>query len=107
MFGNQLKNSIVTIYCDNEAVCNIINNMSCKTKILAHFLRLLVLKVIEFNIDIRAKHIPGLSNDLCDRISRFQVDQELLIKYKMNTKPTPIPEHLMPSNFTLPPKKML
>ena len=99
MFGKMLSNSIVTIYCDNIAVCEIVNKLKCKNKYIAEFLRHLVLKLIEYNIDIRAKHIPGKNNILCDKISRFQADAQLLKEHNMEREKTQIPTRLLPENW--------
>ena len=101
MFGPEIQNSTIIFYCDNEAVCFIINNMTTKDPLILHFLRKLVLTLIKNNIDLRAKHIPGKKNILSDRISRFQVTQELLRNHHMSDYKTPVPANLQPTNYLL------
>ena len=101
MFGAKVSNSIVYFYCDNIAVVEIVNKLTSKNKIVMHFLRKLVILLVKMNIDLRAKHVPGLENVLCDRISRFQVDEELLKANGMNLQPTPLPVCLKPTSLAI------
>jgi len=64
-------------------------------------LRPIILLILKFDINLKAKHIPGLHNVLCDRLSRFQVSKALLDSYNMNHSPTPVPQHLRPHNLIL------
>ena len=100
MFGDQLKNSVVNFYSDNEAVCYIIRDMTSRDDVILHFLRKLVLLLQHYNIDLRSQHVPGVQNILCDRISRFQVDAELLASHDMEAVPTAIPSFLQPDSFS-------
>ena len=101
IFGSKISNSIVTYYCDNIAVVEIINKLTSKNKIVMHFLRKLVLLLVKLNIDIRSKHVPGEKNILCDRISRFQEDEKLLKQYNMNSRSTEIPDFLKPTDSAI------
>ena len=85
--------------CDNLAVCNIINKLTSKDEYVMFFVRKLVLKVIEYNIDIRSTHVPGSKNLLCDRLSRFQDDADLLEEYGLDHLPTQLPAHLKPTDL--------
>ena len=102
MFGHLMKNSCVVFHCDNEGVVSIINKQSSKDNTIMSFVRPLVLLLIEHNIHLTSRHIPGVLNVLCDRISRFQESPELLRQYGMRSAPTPIPQHLLPQNCRLP-----
>ena len=101
MFGKYYANSVVIFHCDNEGVCFILNNCTTKDPIILYFLRQLILLLIEHNIDLRTVHIPGKTNILSDRISRFQVTDGLLREYNMNLMQTPIPKQLLPSHSIL------
>ena len=101
MFGHLIKNSTILYQCDNEAVTVIINKLTSKNKTVMQILRPLVLLLIKHNIHLKSEHIPGIDNILSDRISRFQITNELLDLYGMNAQPTPIPEHLRPDHFNL------
>jgi hypothetical protein len=101
MFGSSLRNCNVVFKCDNQAVCFIINKQTSKNKHVMIILRKLVLILIEYNINIRAVHIPGVTNILADRISRFQVSESLLVKEGMCLSKTVVPNHLQPKNFQI------
>ena len=101
MFGNKLKNSIVIFYTDNMAVTEIIKDCMSKDKILLFFMREITLKMLEHNIDLRAEHVPGVKNVLCDKISRLQVTTELLATHNMNKCPDTVPHRLRPTKSLL------
>lgn len=101
LYAPLITNSNILFHCDNEAVVTIINKQSSKDKKVMAILRPLVLTLMKFNIQLRTQHIPGISNILCDRISRFQVDPDLLQQYGMLPHPTPIPDQLLPKSFIL------
>lgn len=102
MFGSKIANTNIIFHSDNSGVVAVVNKQSSRDQLLMSLIRPLVLKLIEFNINLKCKHIQGLKNVLCDRISRFQVTPELLHSYGMHTQPTPIPHHLHPISFVLP-----
>lgn len=99
MFGHRLKNSNILFHTDNSAVKDIINKQSSKDKTIMTIIRPLVLDLIKHNINLKAKHIPGIYNILPDHISRFKVTTSLLRWYGMQETATPVPEHLLPQNF--------
>ena len=101
MFGPKLKNSNILFHCDNVAVTRIINKQSNKKAFIMRVVRPLVLTLIQFNISLKCKHIPGVLNTLPARISRFQVMSELLRCHGMKPEPTDIPAPLLPVNFDI------
>jgi hypothetical protein len=100
MFGQLLQNHNILFHCDNSAVNAIINSQTSKDKHVMSIIRPLVLMLMKFNISLKSKHIPGTSNVLSDRISRFQVTDELLRSHGMQLQQSTIPLHLLPENFT-------
>ena len=101
MFGHLMRNSCVVFHCDNEGVVAIINKQSSKDPTIMSFVRPLVLLLIKFNIQLTSRHVPGVSNVLCDRISRFQETPSLLQQYGMRAQRTEIPHPLQPLNYSL------
>ena len=102
MFGTKITNSTVLFLTDSRDVSCNLNKQSSTCKISMHIIRSLILKLVSLNIHLTAKHIPGKTNILADKISRFQVTPQLLSAYGMETTPTPIPPHLLPGNFMTP-----
>lgn len=101
VFGHKLKNHNITFYCDNTGVTDIINKQSSPNKTVMSIVRALVLLLVEYNIDLRCKHIPGKFNIIPDTISRFQVTTKWLRENNLKPTATPIPKHLQPGIFTL------
>ena len=83
------------------AVTQIINKQTSPNLVIMYIVRPLILKLIQHNIHLRAKHIPGHLNILADKISRFQVTPQLLHRYGMDMSPTPMPQTLKPENFKI------
>ena len=101
MFAHKLRNSSIMFYSDNMAVVYIINNQSSKCFFIMQLIRPLVLTLLHHNIHLKAAHIPGVDNILCDAISRRQVTPALLLQYGAQPHPTEIPTHLQPTNFKI------
>jgi len=99
MFGERMTNSNIMFYSDNEGVVHIINSQSSKHPFIMSIIRSLILCLIVNNIYLRAKHIPGKNNTLCDMISRYQITPEILANYGMSPVPTIIPPHLLPPDY--------
>ena len=99
MFGNHIPNSNVLFYCDNSSVCQIINKQSSKHPFIMKIVRSLFLLLVKYNIHLKCRHIPGINNTLCDKISRFQITNDVLMIANMNKARTNIPDSLLPRNF--------
>ena len=101
MFGGELRDSVVHFFTDNMAVKCIINSCTSKDPIIMHFLRKLILLLIQYNIDLRASHVKGVKNVICDAISRFQVSEDFLLKNGLQLTSSDIPEVLTPKDSYL------
>ena len=83
----------------NEALVHVINKQSCKDKV---FVCQMVLLCLKFNILFKAKHIPGVKNNLADALSHLQVQKfRQLAPASMDRSPADIPVHLWPENWSL------
>lgn len=60
------------LHIDNLVLVHIINQKTSKNKWVMVYLRFLVMKTLQFNIQIKAQHINGIKNDVANAISRFQ-----------------------------------
>lgn len=96
IYGHQLQNSIIIFHTDNMAVKHIINTCTSKDFYIQHYFRKLMLILLKYNIDLRAKHVPGKDNILCDRISRFQITPQDLTDFNMHPTAEKIPHWLLP-----------
>ncbi|XP_053390337.1 uncharacterized protein LOC123546117 [Mercenaria mercenaria] len=72
IWGSELVNKKIRFNCDNMAVVSILNKLSSKSESVMRLVRLLTLHCMKLNILIKAEHVPGRHNDICDALSRFQ-----------------------------------
>ena len=102
LWGADMSNRSIIFYTDNETLLHVIDKQSCKDKTLMVFVRRLVLLCLQFNIMFKAKHVPGVRNNLADALSRLQVQRfQQLAPPTMDLSPTVIPVHLQPENWSL------
>ena len=105
LWGAILVNRKVLFHCDNQAVVAIINTQTSKSNNVMILLRSLILKCLQFNIVLKAEHIPGSENALTDALSRFQIGKFRRLAPNADTEPTHIPQCLFnvfnkqPSNY--------
>ena len=96
-WGPKLRNLNLNINTDNEALVSIINAQTVKgNEVCLKLLRLFVLTCLKYNIYVRAFHIRGVDNSICDALSRLQVGRFRSLAPGMNLLPIPIPHHLSP-----------
>ena len=57
-------------WCGNESVVAIINSGHSKAPLIMDLLRFLTITAMKHNL--RACHVPGVSNDIADALPRFQ-----------------------------------
>ena len=86
----------VSIFCDNQAVVHMVNNMSSSCKNCMYLLRLLTLNGLKFNRRLTAKFVDTKSNFLADALSRGQIDRFKRLGPHMNELPTKINENISP-----------
>ena len=60
-------------WCDNQSVVSIINSGHSKVPRIMELVRKLVLLSMQHNFLVRARHVPGVSNEVADALSRFQM----------------------------------
>ena len=99
-WGHFLQNKRFIIYCDNRSCCSMINSTTSKCRNCMVLIRLLVLKSLNCNFRVFAKHVKSKENGIADSLSRFQFDRFNKLKnkkkYKFNEKSTMVPEDIWP-----------
>lgn len=95
IWGQKLSNHKILFMCDNSAVVDIINKTSSKDSGIMKLVRRLVLATLKYNIFFKAKHIPGFTNVVADRLSRFQFQAAFQVAPWLSPKPVEIPPQLM------------
>lgn len=94
LWGSKMRNQKVLFHCDNAAVVTIINKKSSKSQSVMTIIRPLVLLTLNYNLNIRAEHIPGKYNVIADSISRQQWARFRRSAPAAELLSTPIPAHL-------------
>lgn len=99
LWAGELANRCIQFWCDNEAVCHIINQRTSKDPLVMILLRKLIVTTMTHNIMFRAAHIPGYHNKLADCISRFQFARARELAPDLDDESTVIPVQLRPENI--------
>ena len=73
IWGKYCEAKKVQIYCDNEAVVQVINSSKTKDSFLGACLRELWLEVSKKGFQLRAIHLPGEENRVPDWLSRWEL----------------------------------
>ena len=94
IWGNVLTNHKILFFTDNAAVVDIINNTTCKDKVIMKLVHRLVVAALKYNIFFRAKHIPGKHNIVCDLLSRFSFQKARSVAPWLASQQTTIPTQL-------------
>lgn len=101
LFSSHISNTVLAFYCDNEAVCYILNKLSSKDNVIMHIVRDIMLCLLRNNIHLTAIHVPGVKNYVCDKISRFQITAHDLEAACLSQQQTIIPQNLLPVNYEI------
>ena len=94
--GNLMANSRMLFFSDNQSVVHIINSQSSKDAMVMQLIRELVVATMSFNIEFRAKHIPGKYNVIPDLLSRFQDNRALGIAHWLEREPDAVKQEWLP-----------
>ena len=93
------KNRKIMLFCDNQAVVEMINNSSSRCKNCMILIRMIVLECLVCNTRVFARYVRSKENDKADALSRLQWDRFWqLAGNQMNSEPTQIPCCLWPMN---------
>ena len=96
LWGQSFANHSVLFLTDNQAVVEVINKQSARNNYLMRLLRRLVVTALKFNVYFKAKHIPGKTNVIADRLSRIQEFAARQAAPWLHSHPDPIPPELLP-----------
>ena len=96
IWGHLWRNHQICFNCDNMAVVEVINKQTAKDKRLMCLIRKLVLSAMKFNINMKAKHVQGISNTKADLLSRSQVHKARQLFPDLDSIQTQVPDHLLP-----------
>ena len=99
LWALELSNRCIVFWCDNEAVCHIINHRTSKDPNVMILMRKLIVTTMTHNIMFRTAHIPGHDNKLADSLSRFQFARARELAPDLEDESTVLPVHLLPENI--------
>ena len=68
----ELINTRVIVFCNNQAVIHMVNDMTSSCEKCMKLIRLMVLSGLRCNRRVTAKFVPSKSNGLTDALSRGQ-----------------------------------
>ena len=89
-------NRRIILFCDNEAVCQMVNRSSSQCGKCLILLRKLTLLCLRNNLRIFLKYVAGKTNLRADNLSRIKIQKFKQITPNANEKPDPLPEELWP-----------
>ena len=96
-WADKLSNTRIIIFCDNQAVVEMVNNYTSSCRICMHLIRLLVLNCLIHNRRISVKYVESKKNVLADALSH--TDYLKFWKHAsptMNKVPDPLPKEIWP-----------
>ena len=95
VWGHQWCRKHVLFRSDNEAVVHILNSRTSKVPCLMRLLRSLLFAAACHCFSFSAQHIPGVTNQIADAISRFRWQEFRRLAPHAQLHPTPIPPDLL------------
>ena len=98
LWSEKLRNRRIVVFCDNDPVKNMINNLYSGCSKCMNLLRMLVFRSLQFNFRVFCRHIFGHKNHIADALSRadFKRFEELRLKHNLKKKPQLMPTELWP-----------
>ena len=92
------ENRRIILFCDNQAVVNMINNLSSTFKNCMVLVRMIVLESLARNARVFARYVNTKENGKADALSRLQFHRfwKLAKDDNMNPLPTKIPDCMWP-----------
>jgi len=90
-WGTKMRNRKVLIYCDNQAVKEVLNKQSSRCSVMMTLVRILTLECLKLNILIRCVFVPSFSNQIADALSRNQLERFRALAPEADQEPTPTP----------------
>ena len=87
----------ISLFCDNMAVVEMINNKTSSCRNCMVLIRMVVLKSMIHNVKVSARHVTTKANMISDSLSRLDFDRfRRLSGDKYQDEPSDIPSELWP-----------
>ena len=101
IWATSWENSSICFFTDNESLVSVLNKQSSKEPLVMGLLRKLILTCLRRNINFTARHVPGRSNTLADKLSRCQIEEFRRLAPWANLNPTVMPFDVCPAALRL------
>lgn len=101
IWGVQLRGHRITIFCDNQSSCAIINKGSSRSDFMQSCLREICFLAASHEFELRAKHISGVNNRLADHLSRWEQDSCHRLAIEQELGPSHICQQISEDLFQL------
>ena len=92
----KLANMRITVFCDNKATVQMINNISSNCEHCMKLIRILVLNGLKFNRRLRAKYVRSKDNGISDALSRLDFKRFRRLAPHMKPEPDTIDDRIWP-----------
>ena len=96
LWGRYMANHSVLFLTDNAVVVEVINKQSAKNLHLMRLVRRLVVIALKCNVYFKSKHIPGKTNVIVDKRSRFREGAARQMAPWLQLLPIEMPATLLP-----------
>ena len=74
LWGPWLKGKCLLFHCDNTSVVHIMAKASTRSKTMMALVHTFTLLAMQHNVQVHIQHITGVSNDIVDALSHFDMD---------------------------------
>jgi len=102
VWGHHWCHKHVLFHSDNDAIVHILNSRMSKVPGLMRLLRSLLFAAACHCFSFSAQHVPGVTNQIADALSRFRWQEFRRLAPHAQLHPTPIPPDLL-TDLTSPP----
>jgi hypothetical protein len=91
LWGNEWSSKKILFHCDNMATVHILNKGRSKCQKIMQLMRKLTLRAALCNFSVHGKHLPGVTNQAADFLSRFQNTKFKALVPQADPEPCPVP----------------
>ena len=86
LWGSAWKGQRLTVFCDNEAVVQVLNSGKTRDALLGKLLRNIWLVSSTHEFELRAVHLPGIENRVADLLSRWHLNPEIYYSAQLHAQ---------------------
>lgn len=99
LWGFSFKGKRIQVYCDNSAVCSVINSGKAKCVMLQDCLRELAFLSAIYECQIRTVHLDTKSNRIADHLSRWNLNDSHRQQFYSMTDSFELHEYIVTDNM--------